>query len=460
MLKRVLIKFIITGLALAACIFSILRLQTLSEFSDFKLSQKADSRRVKSLLNSETNSEELIVKELELFVKDPFSSFKELSEVAIRYSEIAEKHKDTEQKITYLCKTLGALRASLSKDPLHARSLVTWASVKQLLGSYRCLDDNSLGFEGALELAQQSDPLDQQALFNAGLVYLWANQKEKAHILFRRVLDLGTDSSTLQREFIYSLIIDVKDLNNLIPARIPQALEFLLFALSQSSESPISSLPKSAIAEFQIQAIREFAGRFDNSEIDDELYHDRLLELWKVSRESVVTSLLDRLLGDFYRKSGREETGSFFSSRSHLAELEIVPALRKADSRPEKSALSNWSYTGEVLLDEFFSSIGFYLPREKTLRRIELHSSQRNNPQIVGLIRILQSDDNTTWEDVTGVCSSYQVIVAGQSIVYLELPGSTKRFWKLHYASPARNHQFRGALPNMIRAFGVGALGN
>lgn len=453
MFRSVLLRLILIALSLTACAFSVLRINTIRQFSS--ISAPTESKP-KAKTQEKDNSSDLV--KLEHFIEDPFASFDERSKIAVKFSDLAGKEKDPEKRITYLCKTLNALSSSIRQEPMRARTLVTWANVKQLLGSYKCDGDVSDGFEAALDLALRADPLDQQALFNAGLVFLWAGNKERAYPIFRRVLELGTDSSSFQREFIYSLVSDGSSLQALIPAKLPQAIEYVRYLLNQNESKYFNLIFRQALWNFQVEALREFALRFENGEIDAALYLDRLFDLWKLSKESAVTASIDKLLADYYLRHGPEDLGAFFSSRSHFSELEIVSGLKLADSRPEKSALAYWDFKGEVALDEFFSSVGFYLPRDTTLRRLELHSNSRSDTQMTGLLRVLQSDDNTTWEDVTGVCTLYQIALPGRYVTYIDLPGSSKRFWKVHYASPGRNHQYKGGLSAMVRAFGVGSL--
>jgi tetratricopeptide (TPR) repeat protein len=471
MLTNFSLKALVIVASLSAGGFSLCRLldsmhasRTMVAYENFK--QQNQTRNLYGQKGS-MSSEEFVVDFKEI-IKSPTTDYRERSMVARYFAELAEQTTDANLKIDYLCKTLAALTASLKKQPLRSRTLVTWSNVRQLLGSYSCPGEPTLygasDFRAALELAKEAEPQDQQALFNAGLVLLWSDDRRQAFPLFRRVLELGSDSSKLQREFIYSLVSDKDSLASLIPPKFPQVIELAEYLKANSSANSNGSSVSIDLEreprilwEFYARAIKDFSSRYELGEIDTDIYRSRLLQMWSLSRESAVLPVLDKLLADLMRQKSRTELAVYFSSRSQFLELPIISGFKNSDFRPEKSALAGWGENSTVRLDNFFSSVGFYLPRSTTLRRIELHSVTQSSHDLSGLLRVLQSDDNTTWEDITGVCSLFQVTLEGRSIVYIDIPGSTKRFWKVHYASPGRPQTFLAGLESMIRVFGIGA---
>lgn len=452
----ILIRFSAIIVSIAACGVCALRFFALQNAKSVLESASFQRERTVAVANS--NESQLIN-----VARSSWTNFDERSQAAVLLAEISEKSGDPEQKIRFLCDTLSGLTSALKAEPLNARALVTWSNVRQLLGSYQCegQTDESASqgeFKEALRYAREVHPLDQQALFNAGLIFLWSGEKQDAYPLLRRVLELGSDSTILQRDYIYSLVSDETTLRALVPARIPQALEFVRYRLAQPQAAPVQKIAKSVLWNFEATAVTEFNARFERGEIEARLYGDRLLELWSMLKESAVTPQLDKLLGNFYQSRGQPELATFFSSRSRLNEIPVLVGLRTSDSRPEKSALAYWGSTTDISFDEFYTSVGFFFPRGKTIRRIELHARTLGSDKVSGLIRVLQSDDNASWEDVSGNCIITPVNLEGRSVVYIDVPGSTKRFWKLHYASHERNQEFGNPIKTMVRVFGIGAL--
>jgi hypothetical protein len=178
--------------------------------------------------------------------------------------------------------------------------------------------------------------------------------------------------------------------------------------------------------------------------------------MWELTRGSKSNLVVDKLLYKFFSDTEAKDLSRFFEMRSNYSELPTLVAYRMADSRPLKSSISDWGSQKRVALDNFFTSMGFYLPKDTTLRRIELHSNSYTPEPIQSLIRVLASDDNQSWEDLTGICTVSSIVFNSKVIVQIELPGSTKPFWKINFQSPARVSKFVGPLDSMIRILGIG----
>jgi hypothetical protein len=404
-----------------------------------------------------------ILSDLDRILESSLVSFKEASKLSRIYSALGESTNDPDKRLKYVCETLLALEKAIRLEPYNARALVTWASVKQVLGGHTCssTDKDSIAkgsWELAVDMALKSAPLDQQALFNSALVLLWGNKAEKSLPVFKKVLELATDTSAAQKEFIYALVKDEATLEQLIPAKIPQALDFLSFVTSPRRDINLSERLSNGLNALRINSLREFSERYSRGEINDQIYETRVAQAWELSRNSKAQSVADKLLYDFYSENKNFELAKFFEQRFSLTEIKTLAALRLADSRPQKSALSDWGSQRFISLDNFFTSIGFYLPRNSSLRRIELHSSKDFKDSPKNFIRILASDDNNSWEDITGSADISTVNFNSKIIIKIDVPSSTRLFWKINFQNSSREARFSGPLDSMVRILGTGGL--
>ena len=374
------------------------------------------------------------------------------------YREIAADEKDERARIENYCKALSSLGLALRHEPYRATYLVNWANIRQLLGRVNCEEVYTKGdFRVVSSLALKEDPTNVRVIYAAALVALWSGDKEKALGLLNKALTFDVTISPTQETLIDSVIQSPEDLLAVVPKRFPQASRWS--NIIRFSDPVRFKSMRAALGEIQTRAIELSGSEFDRDEIPGLLHLQRLLSIFGVESSNASHKVLDEELGRYLVRNGQRPVGEYLEARSKLQELEIVRASIESDTRPLKSALSGWGRIEKIAFDEFYRSIGFFLPEGQKVTVIQILGQDPAATLPVHSVQLFVSDDNESWSEMTLGLQITQFQVGGRPLVALEVREGDHRYWKVHFSNGERRLLLKAPLDLLVRAFGIDGRG-
>ncbi len=374
------------------------------------------------------------------------------------YREIAADEKDQNSRIDNYCKSLSALGRALKYEPFRATYLVNWANTRQLLGRVVCKEEFTQGdFRSVSSLALKEDPTNVKVIYAAALVSLWAGDKDNALRLLNKALTFDVTISQAQETLIDSVIRSPEDLLAVVPKRFPQASRWS--QLIRFSDPVRYKSMRAALGEIQTRAIELSGSEYDRGEIPGSLHLQRLLSIFGIESSGAAHKVLDEELGRYLARNGQKPAGDYLDARSKLNELEIVRATIESDTRPAKSSLSGWGKGEKVAFDEFYRSVGFFLPEGQKVSLVQILGGIPAPTLPAQSVQLFVSDDNESWTEVTHGLEIFQYQVGGRPLVALRVREGDHRYWKIHFSSGERRVSLSASLDLLIRAFGVDGRG-
>ncbi len=357
------------------------------------------------------------------------------------------------KRIEKLCNAESALEQELSVRPFASGALLNWASIRQMLGRTVCPGTigGNADFENALQFAVRQDPTNPRILYGGALLEIWQGRKRAALPLLHKVLQYDLSLSRGQNQLIMSLVETEQDLRELVPARFPQITN--VSALIMGNNPQLFRALKSSFASLQETALHTSVEEYRAGAIDSKLYLGRLLALLRVVASSALRQKVDEALSSYLGSHGQRPLAEYLQARASLKNLAIVRAVTSADTRPSKSALTNWENRDLVDFDQFYRSVGFYLGEGQLPQRIELVSGKSGAAPSLGSIRVFVSNDNQDWIEAEP-CLKKTFQFEGRPIVVMEPDVGYYKFWKIHFSSAARDQQFVNLLPELLQVYG------
>ena len=384
-------------------------------------------------------------------------SFAAVPQTHIEFARLLKRAGDqatsSEEKIDFYCKTLSMLGRALKQRPFDSQYLINWANMRQLLAGVKCAQERTAGdYRRAVETALSLDPANAELKFSAALLALWSGDKPRALDLFGQVLIFATSLTDAQKELILWQIEDDGDLKRVVPARFPQVNQWAALFMLKDPER-FAAL-KGAFGQLQVRALEDALREYDSGLIPADIYYRHLVSLLAVSASAEVVQRADLELAGYFRAEGLEEPAQYYEERAELERLEIVPAWRAADTRPVSSCLAGWSRNDRLVFDNYYTTLGFFLPPGRRVKLLELHSPRSAKPLELEFVRIYVSDDNERWRELGEKVESRIVDYAGGSLVALRIRGSYFKYWKVHFGGAQRNNNFGNTLFDVLRVYG------
>lgn len=374
----------------------------------------------------------------------------------LKAAELVDKARqstDLNDKVPVLCEALSSIGAGLKEQPFNSRGLVSWASIRQLLGSSSCpLPYTEGDFKNVLALALQQDPSDSAVLYEAARIYLWSDGKTQAFKVLRDALQLGMAFDPAQKQFIVSLLASPDDIKAVLPPRFPQIAEWSQLMLEKHPARArkmldvLSGLQKTALdnsqQEYQSGAVPEF------------VYSERLASLQGLPLLSDdIRKESDLALARLLQKTSSKQS-SYLADRGSRAEISVERAAVKDDLKPIRSVLGFWGYDGPVCADEYLRTTGFFLPAGSEVYLLELVTSRPVSATTPDFLRIFVSHDNQEWKEQKAESSQIRLDTVKKNIISYRLPGLSYRYWKIHFDGARRNPEVCGRLDSMLRVYG------
>jgi hypothetical protein len=442
---------------------------TLVEWRDHRANELAETLATYNLpenvLNPAQDSGEIdapkSVREVLLITEQAAGSALSASQDFIRltqlYSEAAERERDQGRRLELYCRAIAQLGRGIKRDPFNPRLLVNWANIRQILGSYDCeLPFTQGSYKQTLELALTWAPSDMQIKYASAMVLLFGGEKEEAHKLMGEVLAYDPILPAAFRNFIFSQVTDETSYKDIVPPRFPQILTFSNYLLEHKAElSPELLLAiNDELEASQKAAIQESSQSFQNRAIPLKLHLERLRGLRKVSANAQIRSLLDSALAELFIRKREKELGDYFARRSQLRRLSLIRAALPSDTRALKTPLVDWNVNQSLSFDDFYRSVGFFLPAGQTPEFIELRGGNKSSSINASVVKILVSEDNQAWLDVSAEGKSSVFNDGLNLLLVLQVPAEYHRYWKINYASGGREKSLTGELSSLLNVYG------
>lgn len=368
----------------------------------------------------------------------------------------AVREKDPDKRMHLLCEALQYSGAALSRRPRSGTLLVNWANMKQLLGdTYDCGRPFTQGdFRKSMQSAVEFEPANVGVLFSVGLLAQWAGDSQQALGMYRKALSLGDSLNSVQKDYIARQIVTGQDLLAVVPARFPQVIEWtrrlrsLRGELSQSLESSLDNLHQ--------QALTLAEEEYSTSSIPRAMHEQRLFGLLSVGVSSQSRQKIDRLLSALFAERGSNPISEYLARRTQYSEVAVVRSFTDSDTRPARSPLVNWNHTGERFFDDFYSSVGFFVPDNYRISLIELQGRSETSSISLPLVKLFGSNDNQQWVALEGETRLESVKLGQRFVLAIYPPGDAFRYWKLNFGSSARTRTLGNELQDLIKVYSKG----
>lgn len=360
---------------------------------------------------------------------------------------------DSVQRIQFFCRALGQVGSALKRNPTSSRLLINWANLRQLLSQVSCPQPLTNGdYEQVTRYALVQDPTNADVLFSSAQILLWAGKRDEALSQFKAFLELEQSVSARQAQFIEQQLLSPEDIVAVIPPRFPQIVEW-----NQRLHARHATLLREAAAEIsrlQLGAMAASDASFKSGEIPTQLYFDRLSALLEVVDSSSVRQTIDAELSRYYGTHGQERLQRYLDRRRLATTLDVVRATSRNDTRPHKSPLVLWEPEGAITANNFYTSIGFFLPRGSMVELIEVVGDARSALIPNLSFKLFASDDNQSWEEITGKVTVESLEFARHARLAWTVPPMNFRYWKVHFSSPSREGTFSNQLDRLLRVYG------
>ncbi len=391
-----------------------------------------------------------------------FGSTSTLSSYASLLRVLAEGQSLTREKLAFYCDSLAMLGEILQREPRNARALMQWGNLRQILGSLACEKPLTEGdFKEALTSALELDPTDADAQYAAGLILRWGRAVPEAAKLFYRVFRYHPRLSGAQERQILGSIDSPQMLREVVPARFPQVLRashyflrepYLVRTVNVADEQFLQ-----ALAELQSEALALSQSEYGRGLLPFSMHLQRMTELADTAASPQVRQELDRQLAILLRRRGDTALAQYLSERATWKLLEVVPTTIGGDTRPLKTPLVRWGETNSFFADEFYRSIGFFLPDGQGVRSIELNFSGRPSGAYRSALHVYVSSDNQNWTEISTGGEEVPFSLGSKNLVVIRTPVRGDLYWKVHFANAARDRRLLATIASNLKVFGVSA---
>ena len=376
----------------------------------------------------------------------------------------AEEERDPQKQVALYCQALSSIGSNLTRRPWDGGLLVSWANLRQILGGTGCREPFTGGdYREALRVGLRQDPTNIDLRYAAGLIFLWGNERREAFESFHQTLLFGTKLSDRQKDLIFSLINDSESLSQIVPPRFPQVIDYSRFFVEKMEKADRAGPEDErwrrlteTLVQMQLKAVEGGLAEYSSGAVPVEIHRGRLLALMRLSGSSDVRRRVDFETANLMKESLDSQLASYFAERSRYDELAVIRASAAGDTRPLKSPLVNWDKQESLALDNFFRSIGFYLPQGQTAKLIQLESSNSGSSAIRTSLRVMRSVDNQNWEEVTASLAGEAFDLEGRTIVSYKtnLAQGAFKYWKINFSGSAREGSFTNTLSGLIKIYG------
>lgn len=377
-----------------------------------------------------------------------------LARLSARLRREAERSSDPQTRVSLFCEALGAVGEAVHREPSNPAFLINWANLRQLLGRVECTEPYTTGdFRAVATRALAADPTNTRVLYAAAQLAAWTGDTAELDRLLNRFVSLKVNLRASESEFIFSNLIDAGRVERIIPARYPHVV---LWSLQMRSRRPdVYREQRSTWGRLQLAALQESTAELAREAIPVELHRRRLLETVEVAAEPAVQQKADFELGELLRRTGAVELAGYFSARSQLEELSVVRALQRSDTRPAANSLVAWGFDEVSVLDEFYNTIGFFVPAGMQPRMVQLVTAASGGGIEAASLQVFASNDNATWSSLSDRVRVFPLTMSELSGVALQVDGGAFRYWKIHFGSADRSRLFKNSLTKLLKVYGV-----
>lgn len=365
----------------------------------------------------------------------------------------ALKETDQNRRLELLCSALSSVGKALYHQPHNSVYLVNWANLRQLVSAqHDCALPYTQGdFREAVAFALTADPTNASVLFSAALIRQWAGEAEIAWGLFKRVLLLGVSLPKAQVDYIALQIKDAASAEAIIPARFPQVATWT--GLLQERQAEKAQVYSAVLEKLQTAALEASSKELEQGKIPTEVHVKRISSLLALGVANSVRQKVDRQLSQYLEGRGERVLALYLKERASLVEIDVNRAFLDNDTRPLKSVLGAWNDQHSFALDQFYGSVGFYVPGSIAPRLIEVHAYSEVPSFSPSFLKIMVSSDNQRWEDVQGEVELEKFLLANHTVVAIRSDVDLYKYWKIHFASSARTRNFSNPLDKLVRVY-------
>lgn len=451
MLKQSLIWFVGAGSVLLCCLALV----------DLRASLLLDAATREAPLSAALATDEL--QQQLLRAERAARAWRAPAEAPALYSraliELGDRSTVVDVRIALYCRALGALGSALERKPYAARLLLNWANLRQILGEMSCAERHAAGdYRAAARSALRSNPLDDDVLYGALLVAVRGGDKAEVLGLIQRFLSFSMANDAGREQLISNQIQNGADLEAAIPSRFPQIVRWSsLLRTQRAHDLPILT---AALSRMQKAAVTEGNRALVRGEMTEDLYYDHLMSLLPVAADSAARQKIDQELSAIVTRQGDVTLGGYLARRAQYTDLKLLRSVLSSDTRPQKTPLFGWDEDQTISFDEFYRTVGFFLPEGENLKIIELRSASGGLDLSPLFIHIYGSPDNQVWTDITSNVA-FNVHRFGRGALCTIQPHDVSfRYWKVHFGNSSRERRFVNSLSDLVRAYGYSRRSN
>lgn len=360
-----------------------------------------------------------------------------------------------------LCAALSHIGAALNAEPMNSKFLINWANARQTLGAtVHCEEPFTSGsFEAATAYAIKSDPTNVEVRFAAARIFDWAGNRAEALANFHQVLASAVRLQPEQKALIFRYLNTPSDLTAVIPDRFPQVAEW---SERLRQENPdLFRRARVELTSLQMEAIRNSGAELEQRRISADLHERRLFALYSACASPQVRSQLDQeLYGIGMRDRLAPELSEYLRARSTLAETDVVLGWATPDTRPLKTPFVNWNPQSEACLDDFYPSLGFYLPEGESPKLLEIRAADEGGDDLSALIKVYVSEDNSDWSELQGNLQIRSLVLGNSRLIAIRPSTGYFKYWKINFGIGSRTKRFCNVPRDLLRVYRTLPEGN
>jgi len=357
-------------------------------------------------------------------------------------------------QIKTLCVALENYGRALLSKPQSSTYLANWANLRQTLGKVYCQRPHTGGsFNDAMLLALERDPTNSALIYVSVLMRVLNNPSDVDWKSLRTLLERSPELSQGQQAFITALVKSGDEVEQLIPARFPQAALWSDNFMHMRPDFYRENFRN--FVNLQVKAIELNQTELLSGNLPPDLSLSRLESLYKLNPTNRVRQLLDNSASAVLLKLGDQRASAFLKSRASYADLKYVSAFLDEDSRAQKSNLNAWAEHRLVSLDSFYASAGAFVPPGQMVAMLELNALPAASTVDLNLLKVMVSDDNLHWKELALPANSIESAeIFNNQVIRIKLSKLYFKYWKVHFDSASRVGQFRNEADQILKFYG------
>lgn len=360
--------------------------------------------------------------------------------------ELATKHTNINMRKDYFCISLSSLGKGLYFEPYNAKLLSSYAVIKRILLKVNCpYEYTKADYKKVIELALKYDPTNLRVIRDAGRIAILDSNYEEAAKHYKKYLRLNQRRNKIVDSGVKFILEQGIPLKNAIPTQFEQVYYWSLYLYNNDKD--YFNKNRAEFEKLQISSVLELRKLF--IEKQTALSYLRSISQYKASDK--VRKIIDKELV-YYLDDSSNEVINFLEIRSNLSNQPVICGLKRGDSRPEHSNITDWGSKERLYLDNDYQSVGCKVKDfPKFIEVKNLYNLVKIDPND---IELYVSKDNYNWAKVSDNIKFKIVDLNLQTILYADITKTDNfKYYKVRYKELRTQRAFFNSLDQMLNFY-------